>query len=106
MNLKTLPLLLLMSIFWIGDLAQAQDIEIQTPNVRVSKDEDGDVSVNTRNQRLRVPAPRSYVNLNSPRSYRHIYGCKRSNLTRQEITQITRSGRTVINTHLSNNQCY
>lgn len=105
MKLKTVALLLLMSIFWIPAIAQAKDLEIQAGDVKLSKDEDGDIYVNTGNTRLRVPANRAYTNINSSQYYRRINGCSSRNVTRQEVTQVRRGGNTVIQTNVSTHQC-
>jgi hypothetical protein len=92
-----------------GEAGEAQELQINTPNASISKERNGSIEINTGNSRIRTSEPgyRSQINPNYRRysRYRYHNQCYSENVTQNSVTQVTRQGRTVINSSISTHQC-
>lgn len=106
---KQLTVLLATLAFLLPTTAIANEIDVQTGNVRVSTYRDGSISVNTGQSRVEVPPPnRSTWRWNRLRSLRTPWSasCRNSNnSTYQKTTQTTRSGQRVVHHSVSTHSC-
>lgn len=123
MLLKKLILLLATSAFCLPAIAEAGEIEIRSGNIRVNSGGDGEVYVNSRQDRRSLPRTsrinsrdNHYIrqNIRVPGTYRegnYIHqsisvSCSNGRtISRQQSTQTNRSGQTVVQTQVSNYEC-
>lgn len=109
MNIKIVCGLTIAIVSSFAAIAEARELQISTPEASIIKHENGSMEINTGNNRIRTPNRGDYPQINqyNHRSYRYrsYNRCYSRNITQNSVTQVTRSGRTVINSSISTNQC-
>jgi hypothetical protein len=96
MFFKQLIILLAVVTTTFPAIANANEIEVQAGDVRITTERDEDRYYNTRSRWRNYPYNRSYYDWNRDLRGRSSVSCSRgNNVVRQETTQVNRSGRTV-----------